>query len=116
VHFVIEALRNLPSLQLQELTITLPPAVSLWAIGDPITIFDTWSELDSLLENPQFVSTLRILAIRFRFRPCEPATLTPICEEVENMARTRFSSSAARGILRVHFLGEEPDPFLHMLD
>jgi hypothetical protein len=102
VHFVIEALRNLPSLQLQELTITLPLVVSLWVIGDSITIFSTWSELDSLLENPQFVSTLRILAIRFRHP--ELPTDAPFCTELENMARTRFPSSAARGILRVRFL------------
>jgi hypothetical protein len=81
--------------QLQELTITLR------LTGFLHTSVTVCSELDLLLEAPQFVSTLRVFAIRFRHL----TTYLRIAENAEQMTTSRFPLSAARGILRVEFLG-----------
>jgi hypothetical protein len=82
--------------QLQELNITLH-----WPdVKDALFTSAAWSELDSLLE-AKFICTLRVLAIRFRLFWIP----TPSAHDTEQKTTLLFPLCAARGILRVEFLG-----------
>jgi hypothetical protein len=93
LQLVIEALRNLTSPNLQELTITLQSAKYRSLNGD------TWSELNSVLETSQFSPPLRVLVFRFQ----EKAVPTPAYTDMarEKWIKKRFPSYAERGILQI---------------
>ena len=93
LQLVIEALRNLTSPNLQELTITLQSAKYRWLNSN------TWSELNSVLETSQISPPLRVLV--FRFQEKVVPTHAYIVMAREKWIKKRFPSYAERGILQI---------------
>jgi hypothetical protein len=93
VWFLLEALRRLTSLSLEELSITLPRAKCHQLD------LDTWTALGLLLDSPRFHPTFRTLSFKFAWGWLKATHQEAQAREL--WIAERFPVCASRGILQI---------------
>jgi hypothetical protein len=99
VRLVLQAMRHSTSSHLHSLTINMPEQ------NMPSCDFNSWSELDTLVNSPQFSDSLHELLIKFN--DDWDGTSLQFAEARDRCIEAKFPLCVRRGILQIHSMASK---------